>query len=267
MATGGVLTLREVLDCLIINNKAIGILDNYLLLPVNLTVSDHTMLKFVNGGGLALLIVSKAHWVFAAVISFMSALMEFSPKLRDSLSAGLSWLFRWAMLLLCEKLPYSMRRRLHSLGIWVEKLKFSNPLQSSVSKKEICAVIGGGARVHIEGAALVPWLDRMEEETQKTFNCELIELVCQFDAKRCKCKVWATTVPAFDVYCDSNEFVRLCTFVSCMAKNGFGSLKSCGRGRRNTVHVRGFKESVICYSKSGFPSVYELKLQEVVVQY
>jgi hypothetical protein len=63
VATGGVMTLPEVLDCLIINNKAIGLLDNYLLLPMNLSVLDQTMLKFVNGGGVVLLLITKkADW-------------------------------------------------------------------------------------------------------------------------------------------------------------------------------------------------------------
>jgi hypothetical protein len=105
----------------------------------------------------------------------------------------------------------------------------------------------------------------VEEETQKTYKCGPIEFNCHFDAKKCKCKVWASTVAEFDVYCDSNEFEKLCTFLSCIAKNGLGSLKSYRP--KGSVHVRGFKQSVICYSKSGFPSVYELKLENVVVQY
>ena len=125
------MTLQEELDCLIVNNKAIGILDNYLLLPVNLSVSDHTMLKFVNGGGLFLFLVLKQthlDWLFGALISFTSALMEFSPRVRDWLYSNMSRLFGWAMLLLVEKLSHSKRRHLQSLGIWVEKFKFSKTL-------------------------------------------------------------------------------------------------------------------------------------------
>jgi hypothetical protein len=82
-------------------------------------------------------------------------------------------------------------------------------------------VIGGGAKVHIEGAALVPWLNMVEEGIQKTFTCGPIEFNCLFDAKKRKCEVWASTVAVlFDVYCHSNEFEKLCTFLSCIAKNG-----------------------------------------------
>jgi hypothetical protein len=118
-------------------------------------VAPKTMLKFVKVGGVVLLLImKKSNWVLAALIRFFSALMEFSPRLRDYLCAKTSGLFGWEILFLCEKLPESMRRHLHSLGIWVEKLKFSNPIQSRVSKKEICALIWEGAKVHI----LVPWL-------------------------------------------------------------------------------------------------------------
>lgn len=270
VVTGGVMTLTEVLDCLIVKNKAIGILNNYLLLPVNLSVSDHTLLKFVNAAGLFLFLILKktqVAWIVGALISFTSAMLEFSPRLRDCLKKNMSRLFGRAMLLLIEKLPHSKRMHLQSFGIWVEKLKFSSPIKARVFNGEICAVIGGGAKAPVQGATLVPWLE--EEETQNgqtfTFKCGSIELVCGFDAKKCRCEVSASTVAVFDVFCDSNEFLKLYTFVSCIAKNRLGSLKTYGP--KNTVHARGFKDSVICYAKSGFPPVYELKLMNVVVQY
>jgi hypothetical protein len=51
---GSVMTFSQVLDCLILENHVIGILDNYWLLPTDLSVSEETLLKFINGAGLFL---------------------------------------------------------------------------------------------------------------------------------------------------------------------------------------------------------------------
>ena len=269
VATGGVMSLSEVLDRLILDNHIIKVLDNDLLLPVDLSVSDEKLLKFLNLVGLFLR-TKQVYWLIPTSISFTAAVLEFATLLREWLYSKVNLLFCLIMHVICDQLPRSMRRQVYSLGHWVENLKPSNDIELRVVRGPICGVIGGGAKVYLEGATLVPWLNQ-DNETEKTFSCGDIDpefpipinIECSFDPKKGKCHLRARTVALADVACNRDEFTKLVTFVSSMAKNRSGSLKSCGFN--NKASVRGFRESVLCYAKNGFPPVYELKVETAVV--
>ncbi|GLJ10231.1 hypothetical protein SUGI_0124450 [Cryptomeria japonica] len=206
-----------------------------------------------------------------------AALLEFSTALRAWLYDHINLLFCRFMHIICDRLPRSMRREVYSFGNWVENLKPSNDLRLRVVKGEICAVIGGGAKVHREGATLFQaeafeW-SGLEGETliEKTIPCGKIDpdyrsinIGCSFDPTKGKCHVAANTVALAEVDCNRDEFAKLYEFLTCVAKNRSGSLRSCASN--NKVRVRGFRETVACYSKSGFPPVYELKLDNVIVE-
>lgn len=270
VATGGVMSLSEVLDRLILDNHSIKVLDNDLLLPVNVCVSDEKLLKFLNLVGLFLR-TKQVYWVIPTSISLAAAAMEFATVLREWLYGKVNLLFCFIMHVICDRLPRSMRREVYSLGNWVENLKPSNDIELRVVRGPVCGVIGGGAKVYHEGATLVPWLHQEYSETQKTFNCGdidpefpfPIDIECYFDAVKGKCHLRARTVALADVDCDRDEFMKIVTFSSCMAKNRSGSLRSCSSN--NKVRVRGFRESVLCYAKNGFPPVYELNLENALV--
>ncbi|XP_057842571.2 uncharacterized protein LOC131051992 [Cryptomeria japonica] len=276
VATGGVMTISDVLDNLILENHTIKILDNDFVLPVNLTISEEKMLKFLNLVGLFLQ-TRQIYWLIPTLLSFTAALLEFSTALRAWLYDHINLLFCRFMHIICDRLPRSMRREVYSFGNWVENLKPSNDLRLRVVKGEICAVIGGGAKVHREGATLFQaeafeW-SGLEGETliEKTIPCGKIDpdyrsinIGCSFDPTKGKCHVAANTVALAEVDCNRDEFAKLYEFLTCVAKNRSGSLRSCASN--NKVRVRGFRETVACYSKSGFPPVYELKLDNVIVE-
>ncbi|GLJ10226.1 hypothetical protein SUGI_0124370 [Cryptomeria japonica] len=276
VATGGVMDLSDVLDSLILENHSIKVLDNDLLLPVNLSISEEKILKGLNLVGLFLK-TRQVYWLIPTFLSFTAALLEFTPSVRARLYGKINLLFCRFMHIICDCLPRSIRRQVYSLGSWVENLKPSNDLKLRVVKGKMCAVIGGGAKVHKEGAALFKGRDfersGLEGETiiEKTITCgkidpdyRPIDIECWFDPVKGKCHLRATTVALADVDCNRDEFAKLYIFLTCMAKNRSGSLKSCDCN--NKVHVRGFRDSVACYSKSGFPPVYELKLNDVIVE-
>lgn len=269
VATGGVMTLSEVLDSLILDNKTIRILDNDLLLPVDLSVSEEKLLKFINLVGLFLQTNQQIYWLFPTLISFTAAVMEFATFFRVWLYRQINILFCFIMHAIGDRLPRSLRRQVYSLGMWVENLKPSNDIELRMVRGPICGVIAGGAKVQKEGAILVPWLAQAKDTAK--FSCAEIdpgypiELGCEFDPTNGKCKFYASTIALAEVECSRDEFPRLVTFIYCMAKNRSGSLKSCS-SKNNEVHVRGFRESVFCYAKSRFPPVYELKLENAHVK-
>lgn len=273
VATGGVMSLSEVLDRLILDNHIIKGLDNDLLLPVNLSVSEEKLLKFLNLVGLFLRTNQHIYWIIPTIISFTAAVMEFATILRVWLYEKINMLFCFIIHVICDRLPRIVRREVYSLGHWVDNLKPSNDIELKVVRGSlITGIISGGAKVYKEGANLVPWLDQINE-TKKTFTCEgvdpcgdiSIDIECGFDPKKGKCHLRARTVALADVDCNRDQFTRLVTFVSCMAKNRSGSLKSCSP-KNNKVEVRGFRESVFCYAKNNFPPVYELKLENAHVK-
>jgi hypothetical protein len=269
VVTGGVMTLSEALDCMILENQPIMSSDNDWLLPVNLTLSEEKLLKVLNLVGLFLQ-TKKLFWLTPILLSFASAVLEFNTTLREWLYKKINTVFCWSMHLMCDKLPYSMRRQVYSLGKWVENLKPCNDIELRVVRGDICALIGGAAKSHTEDATLVqvPWLN-VQRVTQINFECDPIHFRCEFLSEVDKCGVGVVysddDKAALFVDCkSSDEFVKICTFVDCMAKNRSGSLKS--NDRKNKVQVRGWKESVRHYVKSGFPPIYELKLEHVIVK-
>jgi hypothetical protein len=155
----------------------------------------------------------------------------------------------------------------------VENLKPSNDIQLKIKRGgNICATIAGGAKVDKEGATLVPWfkadkahrLNVNNEVYLKQFHMCSIEVVCTYRVRVNICHILAPTITKVDVDCKSmDEFRHIITFVSSMARNGCGSLKSCGPN--NKVSVRGFRESVFSYVKNGCPPLYELELENVVL--
>ena len=120
---------------------------------------------------------------------------------------------------------------------------------------------------------LVPWLYILR--LPQTFDCypycdpkRKIQFLCEFFEGIGKCSVGVLysvdDKAVVLVDCKSeDEFTKICTFVQCVAKNRSGSLKSYDR--HNKVRVRGWKESVRHYVKSGFPPIYELNLEHVIV--
>jgi hypothetical protein len=165
VSTGGVMTLEEVLDGLILYNQHVSVrLNDEWLLPVNLSVSEEKLLKIINLLGLFLQTKKdKVHWLIPTSLSFISALMEFSTTLRVWLYSNINVLFCYIMHFICDPLPRSWRRQVYSLGKWVENLKPSNDIQLKIERGNICAIIAGGAKVDKEGATLVPWLNVADE--------------------------------------------------------------------------------------------------------
>jgi len=157
------------------------------------------------------------------------------------------------------------------LDKWVDNLKPNNDLQLKVVRGNMCAVIGGGAKIDNEDAAWVPWIYVGEGETQKflTFDCDSIVIETSYPVNnRCsmfvKYKDEADEQSVFYVDCNNMaEFQQICTFLSCVANTNSGSLKSYDNKKK--VQVRGWKESARHYVESGFPLVYELDLKHVIV--
>ncbi|GLJ08795.1 hypothetical protein SUGI_0096230 [Cryptomeria japonica] len=69
-----------------------------------------------------------------------------------------------------------------------------------------------------------------------------------------------------DIDCGTEEeAIKLFIFAAYMAELKSGSLKSCERNS-STVYVRRFVESINAYVRSGYPPLYKLELQGVVVR-
>jgi hypothetical protein len=88
--TGGVMTLKEVLDA-VIREKHVSVrLNNEWFLPVSVSVSEEKFLKLLNLVALFLQTkvvkgrtqVVKVHWGIPASLSFISVLLEFNPRVR-----------------------------------------------------------------------------------------------------------------------------------------------------------------------------------------
>lgn len=69
------------------------------------------------------------------------------------------------------------------------------------------------------------------------------------------------TLHRFD--CDRDHFLKGTTFSFSLANNRIGSSKSYGL--HNVVWVRGLRESFVHFVNSGFPLVYELRLEKAIV--
>lgn len=268
VVTGGVMTLSEALDLIILENQPIMSTDNAWLLPVNLTVSEEKLLKVLNLVGLFLQ-TQKVFWLIPTFFSFASAILEFNTTLRVWLYTNINKLFCWSMHLICDTLSYSKRRQVYSLGKWVENFKPCNDIELRVVRGNIRAVLGGAAKSHKEDVTLVPvpWFN-VDGHLAQTFDCDPIQFRCEFLQDVSKCGVGVLypnkDKPVLLLDCKSrDEFMKICTFVGCVANNRSGSLKSYHS--HNKVLVRGWKESVRHYVKSGFPRIYELNLEHVIV--
>lgn len=265
VATGRVLSFSELLDCFIVECYDYMPSDyNEWILPVDLSVSEEKLLKLINLGGLFVQ-AKNANGVAGTVLSLTSAVLEFNAPLRE-------WIYGKINLVFCWLMRYSTRKQVYSLGNWVHNLKPSNEVELRVGKRDrICAVIGGGAKAHKEGATLVPWLSCPESQTTFNFNCGHLNILCELDPdshrvvisinmgdrmighRRIICKEGSRT-----------EFIEISTFMSRLAENRCGSLKCYGPN--NKVHVRNLLESIEAYRLNGNPPVYELVLQDVIVQ-
>lgn len=276
VTTGRVMSFFEVLDCLIVENYDFRASHSHdLLLPVDLSVSEEKLLKFLNLAGFFLQI-KKAYWVLSTVLSLTSAVLEFIVPLRVWIYGKINFVFCWAMHIVCDKLPYSVRKQVYSLGNWVENLKPSNDIEYRAVKADIFnAVIGGGAKASLAPALLEEGVALLCEEDQMTFKfeCGHIKIQCLFDDKFKTADISFITmedekeIGTQSLRCNKghSDFIRICTFISCLGKNRCGSLKYYGPGNK-VVHVRSLMESTIRYVLNECPPVYELALQIVVVQ-
>lgn len=272
VASGGVMTLLEMLDCLILYNHSVKLSHNSWLLPVNLSVSEEKLLKFLNFFGVFLK-PTKHRWLAPTLFSATSAILEFNTPLRRWLYGKFNLVVCSAMHFILNRLPYPWRKNMYSLGVWVENLKPSNDIELKVLKADRAAVIAGGAKICGicgEDDTAVPWEDRsqIEENEDNSFPCGPITIVCRFQRKYGVCVVFLSTTdnatPSFYVNCTSEEFRKIAAFLSCLAEHRSGSLKCYGP--KKNVQVRGLKESVMCYAKCGFPPVFIWQLKEVNIK-
>lgn len=272
VATGRVLSFSEVLDCFILEDYDYMPSDyNEWLLPVDLSVSEEKLLKLINLGGLFVQ-AKNANGVAATLLSLTSAVLEFNAPLREWIYGKINLVFCWLMHIICDKLRYSTRKQVYSLGNWVPNLKPSNEVELRVGKRDrICAVIGGGAKVHKEGATLVPWLSCPESQTTFNFNCGHLKIMCEFDPNfndiNVSINMGDRMIGHIIIgYGDQarTAFIKISTFLSRLAENLCGSLKCYGPN--NKVHVRNLLESIEAYRFNGNPPVYELVLEDVIMQ-
>lgn len=266
VVAGGVMMFLEALDRIILE-KEYPVMDSDAdwLLPVNLSLSEEKVVKMLNLVGFFLQ-TKKVFWLIPTLLSLASAVLEFNTKLRKWIYSKINLLFCCSMHLLCGKLRYSMRRQVYSLGKWVENLKPSNDIELKIVKGDICAPIAGGAKADREGAKVVPWLNVEEQVTEMAFHCDHIDIRCSYDGDD-ECGVFIQyrddEAALVSVECkDREEFMKMCTFCACVARNRSGSLKSYDDGK---VKVRGCNDSVRHYAQSGYPPIYELRLHNVIV--
>lgn len=265
VATGRDMTFEQVLDHIILDCHTLRQIEgSSMLLPVDLSVSEERVLKMLNLAGFFLQ-TKKVYWLIPLLLSFTSTVLEFSTPLRKWIYEKINALFCCAMHVICDPLPRSMRSQIYGLGKLVDNLKPTNDIKLKVTKGNITATIAGGAKVHTEGAlTLVPTFALEEAATEATFHYDNIEIQCRFDAAKNGFFIRATTFDDISVGCGTrSQFLSILTLVWSMANNGSGSLKSYGPHRK--VCVRGLKETVYSYVVNDCPNVYEMELENVVV--
>jgi hypothetical protein len=301
MITGGVMTLEEVFDALILYNQHVGgCLTINWLLPVNLSVSEEKLLKILNLFALFLQTkkVVKVHWFIPTLLTLTSALLEFNTRGRVWLYTHINLFFCYMMHFICDRLPRSWRRQVYSLGKWVENLTPCNDIQLKVVRDNISAIITEGAKVdkvdkegakvdtgtircnmcssiteganvNKEPAILVPFLNMAFKPffgvIEEQFFCGSIMISCIYVIDHHLCEISAPKISVFFVKCKNEDhFRRIITLVLSIAENSCGSLISYDPNN-NKVRVRGFEESLTSYVNSGLPSIYKLELMNVVV--
>ncbi|GLJ08819.1 hypothetical protein SUGI_0096620 [Cryptomeria japonica] len=324
VVTGDIMEFEEVLDSVILDNRAVIRLDHDYFLPVNLLKSEDELLKILNFVGLFLQTQQHIHWLIPASLSLISAVMGFSTALRLSIDGFINTVLCKGVQMVCDRLPLLMRRRVYFWGNWVQNLKPSNDLQSKIVRGDICALIAGGAKAHARALAdpviftdrsvrfeifskfgpflficdtkgdsvYIEWrfdnaaiqkcllkAGRVESEEAKTLKADDIYIVCGDGDCSMKKAIKVFTSDSFtvkksfiaddidtasvDVDCSMEKATRLFLFASCMSENNSGSLKYC---KGNNVYVRHFVESINAYVRSGYPPLYALHMEDVVVR-
>ncbi|KAJ7523227.1 hypothetical protein O6H91_18G042400 [Diphasiastrum complanatum] len=280
-ATGGVMTLPEVLDNLILENHIINELAKWSLLPVNLSVSEENLLKFLNLVGLFLQ-TKQVQWVYPAFFTLTAAILEFDTWLREVLYSSINLLFCRSMRLVCNKLPHFPRILIYTLGCFVDNLRPSNDVEWKIVKGDIRVVMGGAARTHtLQGLVACADIEMssflQSEDNETVYYCETfshpehdIKMTAKFYRSQNKCFYYGVSSSAFssqvsgDLPCTGmSDFVRICTFLSRLSSNSSGSLKIYDNN--NVVHVYSILESISNYVESGFPPVYEMHIKNAIV--
>lgn len=293
---GCVMSLEQVLDSLILENQYMKALDNAWLLPAKLSESDDPLLSILNFVGIILQIYTTL-WLTPSLLSIMSAVLEFIAPLKKWLYGKINFTFCCAMHLICDQLPYSVRRRVYVFGCWVKNLKPSNDIKLKVVRNDtIYAVIAGGAKAYNEDATLVQgwsqFLGQVDEAAasvpisiekgatlalvpqfslneENTFKCAHIDIKCKrrFDSHDDYCiEASSHGVAIIEFVIKSrtrDDFLKMCTFLSCISQNRSGSLK-CQHSDKKLC-VRTFRESIMCYVRNGYPPVYTLEFQNATV--
>ncbi|GLJ08807.1 hypothetical protein SUGI_0096370 [Cryptomeria japonica] len=154
VVTGDIMELEQVLDSVILDNRAVVRLDHDYFLPVNLLKSEDRVLKTLNLVALSLRSQNHIHWLIPVLLTLTAAVMGFSTTLSLYVGRLINKLFCGAIQFLCERLPLRWRRRVYFLGNWVENLKPSNDLELKVMKQSMCPLIAGGAKAHFQSSPL-----------------------------------------------------------------------------------------------------------------
>ncbi|GLJ08798.1 hypothetical protein SUGI_0096270 [Cryptomeria japonica] len=150
VVTGDIMEFEEVLDSVILDNRAVVRLDHDYFLPVNLLLTEDKLQRTLNFVGLFLNTQKQIHWLIPACLSFTAVVMGFSTTLRLSIVGWIGKVFCRGLQFLCELLPLAMRRSAYSWGSWVERFKPSNDLQSKIVRGNVSVLIAGGAKFESE---------------------------------------------------------------------------------------------------------------------
>ncbi|GLJ08818.1 hypothetical protein SUGI_0096600 [Cryptomeria japonica] len=190
VVTGDIMEFEEVLDSVILDNRAVIRLDQDYFLPVNLLKSEDKVLKILNLVGLFLQTQKDVHWLIPASLSFTSAFMGFSTTLRLSVGSVINKVLCGTIQFLCDLLPLRWRRRVYFIGNWVDNLRPSNDLQLKIVEREICPLIAGGAKAHFQSSAhpcdvhaFIPPVVKTAERDKK---CVLVNHHCESSVHQSK---------------------------------------------------------------------------------
>ncbi|GLJ33256.1 hypothetical protein SUGI_0669150 [Cryptomeria japonica] len=270
LIAGGVMDKSEVLDCLILRNRIIKSLSYgglSLFLPINLSISEEKLLKGLNLVGLFLQAKKRVYSLIPTLLSFTSAVLEFSTPLRVWIYSIVNHIFCWAIHALTDFFPLKTRIWIYSLLEWIENTKPSNDIEWRVVRGVEPAIIGGGAKACVQNASLVQPRSGLETSYEKVFDLWKVSVTFDEDRKKgCTNRFLSDRQREyFEVDCSRDEYKNLMIFIDCLVTNRIGSLESYDPKYR-VCRVRSFKESVICYAKNGFPQVYKLELENVVVK-
>ncbi|GLJ08803.1 hypothetical protein SUGI_0096320 [Cryptomeria japonica] len=226
VVTGDIMEFEEVLDSVILDNRAIVRLDHDYFLPVNLLLAEDKLQKTLNFVALFLKTQKNIYWLIPALLTFTAAVMGFSTTLRLSIvdcigkfcCRGIRWV--------CDLLPLPIRRRVYYWGSWVERLKPGNDFQSKIVRGDISVLIAGGAKFYSQSlVGPITFADRSVEKISSgggpfLFKCEsksdsnshsvFIEWI--FDISQQKCLLKADRVGSKEVRLSLKEVE---TFIEC----------------------------------------------------